>query len=234
MISAFIKSIRGSDPDAALHYLARMLVAGEDPRFIARRLMVHASEDIGLADPTALQAAVAAAQVVQLVGLPECRLALAQATVHLATAPKSNAVITGDRRGHGRRAGRRHRSGAAAPARRALRRARRSWATPSATATRTTRRTACWPSSTRPTRWSAATTTARPRTAPSARWPTGCRSSAASSAASPEARSHTDFGARTPTAVAVPEPKLVCESAGWGPTKSHTNPGARTVTAVRV
>jgi putative ATPase len=94
VISAFIKSIRGSDPDAALHYLARMLVAGEDPRFIARRLMVHASEDIGLADPTALQAAVAAAQVVQLVGLPECRLALAQATLHLATAPKSNAVIT--------------------------------------------------------------------------------------------------------------------------------------------
>ena len=95
VISAFIKSIRGSDPDAALHYLARMLVAGEDPRFIARRLMVHASEDVGLADPTALPAAVAAAQVVQLVGLPECRLALAQVTVHLATAPKSNAVIVG-------------------------------------------------------------------------------------------------------------------------------------------
>ena len=95
VISAFIKSIRGSDPDAALHYLARMLVAGEDPRFIARRLMVHASEDVGLADPTALPAAAAAAQVVQLVGLPECRLALAQVTVHLATAPKSNAVIAG-------------------------------------------------------------------------------------------------------------------------------------------
>jgi len=95
VISAFIKSIRGSDPDAALHYLARMIVAGEDPRFIARRLMVHASEDVGLADPTALPAAVAAAQVVQLVGMPEARLALAQATVHLATAPKSNAVITG-------------------------------------------------------------------------------------------------------------------------------------------
>jgi putative ATPase len=95
VISAFIKSIRGSDPDAALHYLARMIVAGEDARFIARRLMVHASEDIGLADPTALQAATAAAQVVQLVGMPEARLALAQATVHLATAPKSNAVIAG-------------------------------------------------------------------------------------------------------------------------------------------
>jgi putative ATPase len=93
VISAFIKSIRGSDPDAALHYLARMLVAGEDPRFVARRLMVHASEDVGLADPTALPAAVAAAQVVALVGLPEARLALAQVTVHLATAPKSNAVI---------------------------------------------------------------------------------------------------------------------------------------------
>jgi putative ATPase len=92
--SAFIKSIRGSDVDAALHYLARMIEAGEDPRFIARRLMIHASEDVGMADPTALPAAVAAAQVVQLVGLPEARLALAQATIHLATAPKSNAVIT--------------------------------------------------------------------------------------------------------------------------------------------
>lgn len=90
--SAFIKSIRGSDPDAALHYLARMIEAGEDPRFIARRLIVHASEDVGLADPTALTAAVNAAQAVQLVGLPEARLALAQATLHLATAPKSNAI----------------------------------------------------------------------------------------------------------------------------------------------
>jgi putative ATPase len=95
IISAFIKSIRGSDPDAALHYLARMLVAGEDPRFIARRLVVHASEDVGLADPAALQAAVAAAQAVELIGMPEARLNLAQATVHLATAPKSNSVIVG-------------------------------------------------------------------------------------------------------------------------------------------
>ncbi|EHR51603.1 AAA ATPase [Saccharomonospora marina XMU15] len=92
--SAFIKSIRGSDVDAALHYLARMIEAGEDPRFIARRLVVHASEDIGMADPTALQSAVAAANAVQFIGMPEGRLALAQATVHLATAPKSNAVIT--------------------------------------------------------------------------------------------------------------------------------------------
>ena len=94
VISAFIKSIRGSDPDGALHYLARMIEAGEDPRFIARRLVVHASEDIGLADPTALQAAVAAAQAVQLIGMPEARINLAQATIHLAVAPKSNAVIT--------------------------------------------------------------------------------------------------------------------------------------------
>lgn len=92
-ISAFIKSIRGSDADAALHYLARMIVAGEDPRFIARRLVVHASEDVGLADPTALQAAVAAAQALDLVGMPEARFALAQATVHLAMAPKSNSVV---------------------------------------------------------------------------------------------------------------------------------------------
>ncbi|MFD3593672.1 replication-associated recombination protein A [Nocardia sp. NPDC058640] len=94
VISAFIKSIRGSDVDAAVHYLARMLAAGEDPRFIARRLMIHASEDIGMADPMALQTATAAAQVVQQVGLPECKLALAQATIHLATAPKSGAVTT--------------------------------------------------------------------------------------------------------------------------------------------
>ena len=93
VVSAFIKSIRGSDPDAALHYLARMIEAGEDPRFIARRLVVHASEDIGLADPTALQAAVAAAQAVQLIGMPEARINLAQATIHLAIAPKSNAVV---------------------------------------------------------------------------------------------------------------------------------------------
>ncbi|MCT7659671.1 replication-associated recombination protein A [Mycobacterium deserti] len=94
VISAFIKSIRGSDVDAALHYLARMLVAGEDPRFLARRLMILASEDIGMADPTALQTAVAAAQTVQLIGMPEAQLTLAHATVHLATAPKSNAVTT--------------------------------------------------------------------------------------------------------------------------------------------
>jgi len=93
VISAFIKSIRGSDADAALHYLARMIEAGEDPRFIARRLIVHASEDVGMADPTALQTAVAAAHAVEFVGLPEARINLAQAVIHLALAPKSNAVI---------------------------------------------------------------------------------------------------------------------------------------------
>ncbi|GAA4690733.1 replication-associated recombination protein A [Nocardioides nanhaiensis] len=92
--SAFIKSVRGSDADAAMHYLARMIEAGEDPRFIARRLVILASEDVGLADPTALTTAVAAAQAVQLIGMPEARLNLAQATIALAVAPKSNAVIT--------------------------------------------------------------------------------------------------------------------------------------------
>ncbi|OBJ52591.1 replication-associated recombination protein A [Mycobacterium sp. 1423905.2] len=94
VISAFIKSVRGSDVDAALHYLARMLVAGEDPRFIARRLMILASEDVGMADSNALQVAVAAAQTVALIGMPEAQLTLAHATVYLATAPKSNAVTT--------------------------------------------------------------------------------------------------------------------------------------------
>src|SRR5271154_4307875 len=93
VISAFIKSMRGSDVDAALHYLARMIEAGEDPRFIARRLIVHASEDVGLADPTALLTAVAAAQAGEVVGLPEARINLAQAVIHIPRAPKPNAVI---------------------------------------------------------------------------------------------------------------------------------------------
>ena len=95
VISAFIKSIRGSDPDAALHYLARMIEAGEDPRFIARRVIISAAEDIGLADPQALPMAVAAAEAVQLIGMPEGRIPLAEAVVYLATAPKSNASYLG-------------------------------------------------------------------------------------------------------------------------------------------
>jgi putative ATPase len=91
--SALIKSIRGSDADAALHYLARMAEAGEDPRFLARRLVILASEDIGLADPSALQTAVAAAQAVGLIGWPEAQITLAQAVLALALAPKSNSVV---------------------------------------------------------------------------------------------------------------------------------------------
>lgn len=91
VISAFIKSIRGSDPDAAIHYLARMIEAGEDPRFIARRLVIAAAEDIGLADPNALSVATAAADAVAFIGMPEGRIPLAEATIYLATAPKSNA-----------------------------------------------------------------------------------------------------------------------------------------------
>lgn len=95
VISAFIKSIRGSDPDAALHYLARMIEAGEDPRFIARRLVISASEDVGLADPQALVIAVAAADAVAFIGMPEGRIPLAEATVYLATTAKSNAAYLG-------------------------------------------------------------------------------------------------------------------------------------------
>jgi putative ATPase len=89
-VSAFIKSMRGNDPDAALYWLATMVAAGEDPKFIARRLIISASEDVGNADPRALQIAMAAAQAVDWIGLPECQYALAQATVYIATAPKSN------------------------------------------------------------------------------------------------------------------------------------------------
>ncbi|MDM7853424.1 replication-associated recombination protein A [Cellulomonas alba] len=95
VISAFIKSMRGSDVDASLHYLARMIAAGEDPRFIARRIVIAAAEDVGMADPSALQTAVAAAQAVALIGMPEARIILAEAVVHLATAPKSNAAYVG-------------------------------------------------------------------------------------------------------------------------------------------
>jgi putative ATPase len=95
VISAFIKSMRGSDVDAALHYLARMIAAGEDPRFIARRIVIAAAEDVGMADPSALQTAVAAAQAVQLIGMPEGRIILAEAVVHVATAPKSNRSYNG-------------------------------------------------------------------------------------------------------------------------------------------
>jgi putative ATPase len=95
VISAFIKSIRGSDVDASLHYLARMIEAGEDPRFIARRVVISAAEDVGMADPQALQIAVAAAEAVQLIGMPEGRIILAEAVVYLATAPKSNRSYLG-------------------------------------------------------------------------------------------------------------------------------------------
>ncbi|MGE5508967.1 MAG: replication-associated recombination protein A [Chitinophagales bacterium] len=91
--SAFIKSMRGSDPDAALYWMARMLEAGEDPRFVARRIVIHAAEDVGNADPRALLVAVAAAQALEMLGLPEARIPLAQAALYVATAPKSNSVV---------------------------------------------------------------------------------------------------------------------------------------------
>ncbi len=94
VVSAFIKSMRGSDPDAAVYWLARMLEAGEDPRFVARRMVIFASEDVGMADPQALVVATAAAHALEFVGLPEAQLNLSQAAIHLATAPKSNSAAT--------------------------------------------------------------------------------------------------------------------------------------------
>ena len=159
VISAFIKSIRGSDPDAALFWLARMLEAGEDPRFIARRLIVHASEDIGLADPMALLQAIAAAHAVEHVGLPEARLNLAQATIYLARAPKSNSVYTA------LAAARRTRSAPSrcpiAPARRLLRRRASSSGTARATSIRTT--SPATGSSRVPAGWLRAAATTSPR-----------------------------------------------------------------------
>ena len=93
-ISAFIKSMRGSDPDAAVYYLARMLYAGEDIKFIARRIMIHAAEDVGIADPQALVVATSAAQAVERIGMPEAQIILAQAAIYVATAPKSNSVVS--------------------------------------------------------------------------------------------------------------------------------------------
>ena len=119
-ISAFIKSMRGSDPDAAVYYLAAMLEGGEDARFIARRMIVLASEDIGNADPRALLVAVAAAQAVEHVGLPEARLNLAQAAIYLARAPKSNASYVALERGDRRRARARPDAAAGRAARHAL------------------------------------------------------------------------------------------------------------------
>ncbi len=140
-ISALIKSIRGSDPDAALYWLARMLEGGEDVRFLARRLVILASEDVGNADPAALPLAVATAQACELVGLPECQLNLAQAVIYLACAPKSNSatVAIGEARRDVPRRPSVARAGA--PARLAAMRGRSGWGTARATNTRTTKPT---------------------------------------------------------------------------------------------
>ncbi len=180
--SALIKSIRGSDVDAAMHYLARMVEAGEDPRFIARRLVISASEDIGLADPTALPVAVAAAEAVAFIGMPEGHFALAQATAHLATAPKSNALTVAISESVAD-----VRAGLGGPVPPGLRDAHYAGAKKlghgATYAYPHDHPTASWPSSTRPTPSSAATTTGppagarRPRSGPG--WPSCARSSAA-------------------------------------------------------
>ena len=159
-----------------------MIEAGEDPRFIARRLVILASEDIGLADPTALPTAVAAAQAVQLIGMPEARLNLAQATIALAVAPKSNAVITAIDAAQRRRTRRQDRAGAAPPARRPLRRRQEARPRQGATPTATTSRSAS-PSSSTPPTWSPTpATTSPPRSAPRPRSRSAGSGSGASSA----------------------------------------------------
>ena len=181
VISAFIKSMRGSDVDASLHYLARMIAAGEDPRFIARRIVISAAEDVGMADPSALQTAVAAAQAVALIGMPEARIILAEAVVHLATAPKSNAAYLGiDRALADVRAGRIG-SVPGAPARRALRGRQGAGPRDRRTCTRTTSRTRSPRSSTCPTSSRARATTSRATAGSSARSPSGWTASARSS-----------------------------------------------------
>ena len=140
LASAFIKSMRGSDPDAAVYYLAAMLEGGEDPRFLARRIVIAASEDVGNADPRALLVAVAAAQAVEHVGLPEAQLNLAQAAIYVARAPKSNASARAIWQRAGRRPPRRHRRAAGDAPRRALPRRGRRAGTASGTSRRTTTR----------------------------------------------------------------------------------------------
>lgn len=127
-ISAFIKSMRGSDPDAAVYYLARMLYAGEDVKFIARRIMILASEDIGNADPQALQVAVAAAQAVERLGMPEARIVLAQAVTYMASAPKSNSAINAIDKAHACSAGDKDTAGTGAFAGCPLQIGRKAWA----------------------------------------------------------------------------------------------------------
>ena len=179
VISAFIKSMRGSDPDAAIYWLARMLEAGEDPRFIARRMVIFASEDVGMADPQALVVATSAAHALEFVGLPEAQLNLAQAAVHLATAPKSNrsAIAIWQARCRHRRRGARR--GAGPPPRAPATRVRRVSGTAPATSTlmttSTTNSEAGWPSSTCPTGCGRASGTGPAGTVMSRTWRAGWR-----------------------------------------------------------
>ena len=175
-ISAWIKATRGSDVDASLYYLAVMLEGGEDPRFIARRMVILASEDVGNADPQALLIADAAARAVDRVGLPECALNLAQAAVYLALAPKSNASYKGARRGPRRGSRERRQDPARLPPRRPLPRRRRSSAAATATATRTTSRAASATSSCSPRASRAAVSTPRPTAVSRPSWAAGWRS----------------------------------------------------------
>ena len=184
-ISAFIKSLRASDPDAAIYYLAVMIAGGEDPKYIARRLIVAASEDVGNADPRALEVAVAAARAVEFVGLPEARINLAQATTYIALAPKSNASYARHQRRPWR--GWSARARGARPWRCATRAAPTpaTSATARATATRTTAPTACSTSRCCPRAWRARPSSTPPIAGRRASCRRGC-ASCASGAREPE------------------------------------------------
>ena len=172
-VSAFIKSIRGSDPDAGLYWLARMLESGEDARFIARRLVILASEDVGEADPLALVVADAAARAVEFVGLPEAQLNLAQAVVHLACAPKSNRVTVA--LGRARATSGRHPGGMCPPiCVTPTTGARPPSGTARGTTTPMTTRTPTWTRSTDRPRWPATATTNRVTGGTRRWWPNGC------------------------------------------------------------
>ena len=177
VISAFIKSMRGSDPDAAIYWLARMFEAGEDPRFIARRMVIFASEDVGMADPQALVVATSAAHALEFVGLPEAQLNLAQAAVHLRDGAEEQPQRDRDLAGARRRRRRGARRGAGPPPRAPTTRVRRVSGTASATSTlmttSTTRSEAGWPSSTCPTGCRGASGTGPAGTVMSRTWRAG-------------------------------------------------------------
>ena len=177
VVSAFIKSMRGSDPDAAVYWMARMLEAGEDPLFVLRRMVIFAAEDVGVADPRALSVATAAVDAFRFIGMPEGLIPMTEAALYLATAPKTNTAHHDVRGGQGGRRRARRAAGARTTSATRPRRSPSSWAGAPATSTRTTSPATTSARSTCPTRSAATSTTSRPTRATKARSPRGSRSS---------------------------------------------------------